>query len=514
MLRIKYLYFLIFFLSFAIFVSFSKCFASIKIIRDTEVESVIYKIAQPLLEAAKINKEVRIFIVADSEVNAFVTDGKKIFINSGLIQKFPDYELIAGVIAHEIGHIKSGHLVQSYENNKNINNIALYSYLLGLGALISGSSDAGQAIISSGIKLATSNYLKYTRSQEESADSIAMELLSYNNIDKKGLLLLLDYFKKQTTAQEQYSSQYQNSHPISIKRIEFIKHKNKVNYYDNVVKNNTHDMNFLLKMASSKLEAFSINSQMIETVDLSGSYFVSNQEKLPNSYNKNLKTLISKDYKESIMLYRVGRIEESLDKLKSIKERLNNNEFFIDELIGQILFESGNFIEAKKYYNLALNGFKSSEFSKIIPSLELLLNIANANNNIKIIQSEDVMEDSFVKKLVDENILSLNGIEVTKKHMEDFGAEPFKTLALSYYYKKDLNNYFFYLAYYFFNKENYKVAKYNFLQAKKFIKKDLNKINAESSNYAELLQQKLDLVNYFLIEIKSLEIKNLERNLQ
>jgi predicted Zn-dependent protease len=502
MLRIKNTYFLIFFLSFAIFLSFSKCFASIKIIRDTEVESVIHKIAQPLLEAAKIDKEVQIFIVADSEVNAFVTDGKKIFINSGLIQKFPDYELIAGVIAHEIGHIKSGHLAQSYENNKNINNIALYSYLLGLGALISGSSDAGQAIISSGINLATSNYLKYTRSQEESADSIAIELLSCNNIDKKGLLMLLDYFRKQTTAQEQYRSQYQNTHPISIKRIEFIKHKKKVNSYDNLVEKNTQDMNFLLKMVSAKLEAFSISSKIIENLDLSGGYFISNQEKFP------IKAAISKDYKDSIMLYRVGQIKESLDKLKSIKEKLYKNDFFIDELIGQILFESGNFIEARKYYKLALNGFKASEFSKIIPSLELLLNIENANNNIKIIQSKDIIGDSFLEKLVDENILSLNGIKITKKHMEDFGAEPFKTLALSYYYKKDLNNYFFYLAYYFFNKENYKVAKYNFLQAKKFIKKDLDKIKAESIDNAELLQQKLDLADYFLIEIKSLEIKS------
>ncbi len=503
MLRIKDTYFLIFFLSFAIFVSFSQCFASIKIIRDIEVESVIYKIAQPLLEAAKINKEVQIFIVADSEVNAFVTDGEKIFINSGLIQKFPDFELISGVIAHEIGHIKSGHLTQSYENNKNINNIALYSYLLGLGALISGSSDAGQAIISSGINFATSNYLKYTRSQEESADSIAIDLLSCNNIDKKGLLMLLDYFRKQTTSQEQYRYQYQNSHPISIKRIEFIKHKNKVNFHDNSAKNSNQDMNFLLKMASSKLEAFSFNSQMIEHLDLSGGYLVSNQEELPR------KEAIPKEYKESIMLYRIGRIEESLNKLELIKKTLSSNKFFIDELIGQIFFESGNFIEAKKYYNLALNGFKASEFSKIAPSLELLLNIENANNNIKIIQSEDVMGDSFIKKLVDENISSLNGIKVTKKHMEDLGAEPFKTLALSYYYKKDLNNYFFYLAYYFFNKENYKVAKYNFLQAKKFIKKDLDKIKAESNDALELLQQKLDLVNYLLLEIKSIE-KNLQ----
>jgi predicted Zn-dependent protease len=506
MLRIKNTYFLIFFLFFAITLSSSQCFASIKIIRDTEIESVIYKIAQPLLETAKLNKEVQIFIVADLGVNAFVTDGKKIFINSGLIQKFPDYELIAGVIAHEIGHIKSGHLVQGYENNKNINNIALYSYLLGLGALIGGSSDAGQAIISSGISFATSNYLKYTRSQEESADSIAIELLSCNNIEKKGLLMLLDYFRKQTTAQEQYSSQYQNSHPISIKRIEFIKHKNKANSCNNVLKNNAQDINFLLKMASSKLEAFSINSQIIKNLDPPGSYFASNREKLP------IKEALSKDYKESIMLYRVGRIEESLDKLKSIKKILHNNEFFIDELIGQILFESGNFIEAKKYYNLALNGFKASEFSKIIPSLELLLNIENANNNIKIIQSENAIDDSFIKKLVDENILFLNGIKITKKHMEDFGAEPFKTLALSYYYKKDLNNYFFCLAYYFFNKENYKVARYNFLQAKTFIKKDLDKIKAKSGDSVEdsleLLQQKLDLVDYFLLEIKSLEIKS------
>ena len=51
-------------------------------------------------------------IIFDDRINAFVTNGQRIFIHSGLITNSDEHEEIIGVIAHEIGHIASGTLLE------------------------------------------------------------------------------------------------------------------------------------------------------------------------------------------------------------------------------------------------------------------------------------------------------------------------------------------------------------------------------------------------------------------
>ena len=74
----KFLILLLFLLSLS--------FNSFGIIRDSEIESLIKEIVSPIAKAAKQNeKNLKIFIINDDQVNAFVTPGQKMFIFSGLI---------------------------------------------------------------------------------------------------------------------------------------------------------------------------------------------------------------------------------------------------------------------------------------------------------------------------------------------------------------------------------------------------------------------------------------------
>ncbi|MFT6386159.1 MAG: putative Zn-dependent protease, partial [Rickettsiales bacterium] len=83
--------------------------AGLSLIRDAEIEDFLHDITRPILKAANLNpKEIKIYIVNDSSLNAFVSGGQNIFINTGLITKYPDPNVLIGVIAHETGHISSG----------------------------------------------------------------------------------------------------------------------------------------------------------------------------------------------------------------------------------------------------------------------------------------------------------------------------------------------------------------------------------------------------------------------
>ena len=62
----------------------------ISFIRDTEIENTIRAYATPLFETAGLDPTaVRIYVVADKQINAFVAGGQNLFINTGLITAAP-----------------------------------------------------------------------------------------------------------------------------------------------------------------------------------------------------------------------------------------------------------------------------------------------------------------------------------------------------------------------------------------------------------------------------------------
>src|SRR5258708_5154209 len=56
------------------------------IVRDAEIEQLLRDYTQPILHAAGLaNQNVRVVIINDPTFNAFVMDGRRIFINSGAL---------------------------------------------------------------------------------------------------------------------------------------------------------------------------------------------------------------------------------------------------------------------------------------------------------------------------------------------------------------------------------------------------------------------------------------------
>ena len=82
-------------------------------IRDAEIEHTIRLYASPLLRSAGFEPfDVRLHIINDRSINAFVAGGQRIFLTSGLLMAADQPVQIAGVLGHEIGHITGGHLAR------------------------------------------------------------------------------------------------------------------------------------------------------------------------------------------------------------------------------------------------------------------------------------------------------------------------------------------------------------------------------------------------------------------
>lgn len=128
------------------------------------------------------------FIVKDPEINAFAAPGGYIAVNSGLMTITRDESELAGVIAHEIGHITQNHLQRAFEDSKK--DAPLMALVL-LGAIAAGASghsgDAPIAVLAGGQGLLAQKSINFTRKDEIEADRVGIQTLSKAGFDPNAM---------------------------------------------------------------------------------------------------------------------------------------------------------------------------------------------------------------------------------------------------------------------------------------------------------------------------------------
>lgn len=202
----------------------------ISFIRDAEVEGLMRDYATPILRAAGLgDSNVRVYVVNSTDFNAFVMDGRRIFINAGVILQADTPNEVIGVLAHETGHIAGGHLARLPTEIRTATAISVVSALLGVGAMAAGAmagaeggAQAGQAMIMGGQQMAQRSLLSYQRSEEMAADRAAVNYLNATGQSAKGMLRTFERFAEQTMFTERNVDPYAQSHPMPRERINLL----------------------------------------------------------------------------------------------------------------------------------------------------------------------------------------------------------------------------------------------------------------------------------------------------
>ncbi|MEO7409782.1 MAG: M48 family metalloprotease, partial [Sphingomicrobium sp.] len=168
--------------------------AAQSVLRDSETELLFRDMSRPLIQAAGLDPaNVKIVLINDPEINAFVAGGQIVYIHSGLLTVADNANQVQGVIAHELGHVAGGHIIRIGEGAKAATGITILSLLLGAAAIAAGAPDAGLGIILAGQRAALGNFFSFTRAQESSSDLAGASYLSKAGISGKGSL---EFFKK------------------------------------------------------------------------------------------------------------------------------------------------------------------------------------------------------------------------------------------------------------------------------------------------------------------------------
>lgn len=305
-----------------------------------------------------------------------------------------------------------------------------------------------------GNNVAEKLYLKYNRGQEEAADRHALKYLEKMNYPANGLINLLEFFQSQMVGYKGQINEYALSHPISSKRIDYL--KSNVTYQGSDKKINDSLQGQMTRI-STKLEAFIENPNEVLA-----------KYRFQNNENAN--------YAKSIALYRQGKISESLEILDEIIKS-NSYDGFLFELKAQILHESGDI------KNAIINYKKSIELLENRDSSQIRIYFASAILSLK---SRDVVL----------NKLAIKNLKIAEK-FEKTSPLLYKNLAIAFNNIDDLGRSFAALAEY-----NYLIG--DVTKSKKYIEKAESELEKEKSAKIDLLRLE-DLAQ--LIKIQEKESK-------
>ncbi|MDA0675125.1 MAG: M48 family metalloprotease [Proteobacteria bacterium] len=291
-------------------------------ITDAEIEHIIREFATPLFQVAGLDPNaVRIFLVNDSKLNAFVAGGQNLFINTGLLMRSDSANQVIGVIAHETGHISGGHLARFGDEASSSAAQSIMAMVLAGAAAAAGRPDVGQAIALGGQHVALSGLLKYSRTQEGAADQAALKFLDASRQSSKGLMDFMQILGSQELVGDKYQDPYVRTHPLSADRVLTIREHVANSPYSDVPPSSE----FVAKHRRMVVKLKAFLNPVAQTM-----------REFPASY-----TSLEARYARAIALYRRPDLQAALAEIDGLLGDWPNDPFF-RELKGQILFEYGN----------------------------------------------------------------------------------------------------------------------------------------------------------------------------
>jgi predicted Zn-dependent protease len=89
-----------------------------KLNSDPQLNAYINRVGQRLASASSCSAlPFHFYVIQDNAINAFSTTGGYVYVNSGLINATDNEAQLAGVLAHEIGHICNNDLINQLQRS-------------------------------------------------------------------------------------------------------------------------------------------------------------------------------------------------------------------------------------------------------------------------------------------------------------------------------------------------------------------------------------------------------------
>ncbi len=349
------------------------------IVRDEQSEAILdLMVSRSCQSESDAACKAKVYIVNDDNINAFIVDRGRVFINAGTIKAAANPEAIFFVLAHEIGHISGRHYVTRSMYNDKVSKLQMLSTIMGVMAS-SILTDNQDVMIAASDLISTTgslNVVKYTKEQEKHADYYAACALKRNDISLKYAIDFFIYCSK-NYVKDLNTKEYWQTHPDAVYRASYIQGLFK----------DGRSLNDMLqyKFAIAKAKITAYTSSPNYTLKL---------------YNGNDRPSL---YATAIAKTKQHRYEEALSIVRSMLDKAQTFEQpYLHEMLGQILYISGDVASGIKEMRIALNCNPTSHGIMLETAIMLL---DNANHKKYDKEALDLIQNIIEMKRADDPML-------------------------------------------------------------------------------------------------------------
>lgn len=192
---------------------------------DDQITEYLNNLGNALLSAApgargETNADFDFFAMRDPNLNAFALPGGFIGAHTGLIVAAEKESELAGVMAHEIGHVSQRHIARMIGQQKQDVLLPLASMILAALAA-KASPDAAMGVLMGGQGLAVQRQLNFSREAEREADRVGFQIMGAGGYDVSGIVGFFRRLQSATRLSGDIPAHlaHLSSHPLTAERI-------------------------------------------------------------------------------------------------------------------------------------------------------------------------------------------------------------------------------------------------------------------------------------------------------
>ena len=305
-------------------------FASV--IRDTEIESALLRVIRPMAKEAGLEPDkINVRVVINNQYNAFVTGDGVIYIHSGLLLDAENFLEVAGVMAHELGHIASGHVERRSEVVKDATIAGLLGAVAAIALSASGNSDAAIGVFAGTADQGTRTVLARSRQDEGVADQWAIRLMQSQNLSLHPMTENMRQLAAQRLLPETRQSEYYRTHPSALDRSSAF--QDYINRFEPDPIPEPEWMTEQFTRLTAKLGAWTRPAHSIINA---------NTDDTPRAI-----------FRRAIAFFRLSDIDAAADTMQTLLETYPDDAFY-REFYGDILLSQGSPQAAAQQYEKAL----------------------------------------------------------------------------------------------------------------------------------------------------------------